>query len=289
MNLSDQDILRRLGRGESIAVICVTAGITASEFADWWSEQTARRVPDMNGAQSAPVGSPVTIVRDEWGIPHINGDSDEDLFYGFGMAMAQDRLFQMDYLRRKGSGRLSEILGSSGLEYDRLVRTVGLQRIAEAEWKRIPEETAKLLTAFTAGVNAVIDQSADKLPIEFDLLDYQPEPWTPIDCLVIEIEFCWYLTGRFPVIVVPELAKRTLGDGALYRAFLQGEANDECILPPDAYPPNSPERRAEPVGSAIGGPDDGVGSNNWAVSGRFTKSGQPLLASDPHIAFEAVS
>lgn len=289
MNLSDNDVLRRLGRGESIASICDASGITAREFHLWWSEQTARRVPEMDGTQSAPVGAPVTIARDECGIPHINADTDEDLFFGFGVAMTQDRLFQMDCLRRKGSGRLSEILGSSALEQDTLARTVGLRRIAEAEWQRIPDETAKLLTAFTAGVNAVIDQSTDKLPIEFDLLDYRPEPWSPIDCVVMEIEFCWYLTGRFPVIVIPELAKRELGDGALYNAFLQGEAGDECILPPDAYPPNSPTRQTEPVGSAIGGPDDGVGSNNWVVGGRFTKSGQPLLASDPHIAFEAVS
>jgi len=289
MNLSSKELLHRLGRGDSIAAVCEAAGISENELHLWWEAETARRVPDMAGAQTAPVGGPVTIDRDEWGIPHVSADNDKDLFYGLGLAMAQDRLFQLDYLRRKGSGQLAEILGASALEQDRLVRTVGLRRIAETEWSRIPEETATLVTAFAAGVNAVIDQSADGLPIEFDLLDYQPEPWTPIDCLVIEIEFCWYLTGRFPVIVIPELAKRALGDGPLYRAFLSGEASDECILPPDAYPPNSSERPTDPVGRAIGGPDDGVGSNNWVVDGRFTKEGRPLLASDPHIAFEAVS
>ena len=89
---------------------------------------------------------------------------------------------------------------------------------------------------FSDGINAFIEETDDRLPIEFDLLDYRPEPWQPIDCLTIEGEFRWYLTGRFPVIVMPELAKRTLGDGPLYRAFLETEADDESILPPGSYP-----------------------------------------------------
>src|SRR5207344_2656344 len=75
----------------------------------------------------------------------------------------------------------------------------------------------------------------EKLPIEFDLLDYRPEPWSPLDSLAIENEFRWYLTGRFPVIVMPELAKRVLGDGPQYREFLLGEADEEAIVPPEAY------------------------------------------------------
>src|SRR6185312_8486977 len=140
---------------------------------------------------------------------------------------------------RKGAGRLSEILGADGreldymgrfvglrnvFEWDLLARTVGIRRIAEAEWMQLPEETRSILQAFSAGINALIEDSRDHLPIEFDLLDYRPEAWTPIDCLTIEGEFRWYLTGRFPVIVMPELARRGLGDGALYRAFLEVES-----------------------------------------------------------------
>ncbi|MEO8497598.1 MAG: penicillin acylase family protein, partial [Planctomycetota bacterium] len=146
-----------------------------------------------------------------------------------------------------------------------------------------------LLTAFTAGINAVIEQSADNLPIEFDLLDYRPEAWTEIDCLTIEGEFRWYLTGRFPVIVIPELVKRSLGDGDLYREFFRGEALDECLLPADGYPKTRSSRSAETVSPPLGGCDDGTGSNNWVVSGKLTASGKPLVASDPHIAIEAIS
>jgi len=150
----------------------------------------------------------------------------------------------------------------------------------------LPEETRAILRAFSAGINAVIEDSRDRLPIEFDLLGYRPEPWTPIDCLTIEGEFRWYLTGRFPVIVIPELARRTLGDGPLYRAFLEVESDAESILPPGSY--SSGRTGSQPVGTAAGDPQGG-GSNNWVVSGRRSATGKPLVASDPHIAFEAVS
>ena len=225
--------------------------------------------------------------RDNLGIPHIYAANDADLFVGFGYAMAQDRLFQLDWLRRKGAGRLAEIVGNDGLEQDVLARTVGLNRIARAEWDRLPAETQSVLTAFSAGVNAVIEECGDRLPIEFDLLDYRPEPWRPIDCLLIENEFRWYLTGRFPVIAIPELARRHLGDGSLYRAFLTAEADDESILSPGDY--DAKGKGVQPVGEAVGEPDGALGSNNWVVSGSRTASGKPNVASDPHIAFEAVS
>ncbi len=294
MRLSEQGILRRLGGGESIASICAAAGISRDEFDRWWGECIKQRVPSFEGARKAAVASAVEIHRDSVGVPHIVADNDADLFYGFGFAMAQDRLFQLDYLRRKGAGRLAEILGAEGLESDIVARTVGLNRIAGNEWLQLPVETSALLTSFSDGINAFINQSGDRLPIEFDLLDYRPDPWTPLDCITIENEFRWYLTGRLPVIAIPELAKRSLGEGALYREFLQGEADDESIMPVGSYTPSAVNATGdvgacEAVGRAMGMPDDGVGSNNWVVAGRHTARGKPLIASDPHIALEAVS
>lgn len=289
MNLPNKELLKRLGAGESIAMVCEAAGCSRDEFDHWWAEEIAKRVPSTTGDVNAPVRSSVNIERDERGIPHIYADNDQDLFTAFGYAMAQDRLFQLDYLRRKGAGRLAEVVGQDAVPYDLLVRTVGLRRIAEAEWDRLSEETQRVLTAFTAGINAVIEQSANNLAIEFDLLDYQPEPWTEIDCLTIESEFRWYLTGRFPVIVIPELVKRRLGDGRLYHDFMCGEATDECILPPDGYPDDATHETISSIPPIMGSFDDGTGSNNWVVGGRLTESGKPLVASDPHIAIEAVS
>ena len=287
MDLLTSDVLRRLGGGESIDAVCRAAGIGRDEFRTLWQTTAAARVPPTSGSVKAPVRRAVEIERDRFGIPHIYAESDDDLFVGFGYAMAQDRLFQLDWLRRKGAGRLAEILGNDGLPYDLLARTVGLNRIARAEWDRLPEETQRLLAAFSAGINAVIEQSGEHLPIEFDLLDYRPEPWQPVDCLLIENEFRWYLTGRFPVIAMPELARRALGEGPLYRAFLTAESDDESILWPGDYP--SQRRGVEPVGQAVSEPDSALGSNNWVVSGARSQSGKPAMASDPHIAFEAVS
>ncbi len=285
MNLSPSEMLKRLGAGESIADICAAAGMTRDEFDAWWQAQCAARVPDVQRERVGSVRSSVEIVRDAHGIPHVFAQNDEDLFFGYGFAMAQDRLWQMDYLRRRGMGRLAEILGASALELDVLARTVGLNRIAAREVEALPVETKRLLDAFTRGVNAVIAESRDQLPIEFALLDYEPEAWSPLDCIAIWGEFRWYLTGRFPVIVLPELAKRALGDERLYRAFLTPEAGDETIVPRGFYPSN-PSVTVD-VGETVGDPDEGAGSNNWVVAGARTTTGLPLLASDPHIAFGA--
>jgi penicillin G amidase len=294
-----RDVLRRLGAGASIDSICKSAGWTRSEFDSRWHREAASRAPRCEGQVVVGVRTEVTIERDHWGIPHIFADSDHGVWFGLGFAMAQDRLFQMDYLRRKGLGRLAEVLGAEGLPLDIVARTVGLNRIAQAEWTRLPDETRDALLAFAEGVNAWIGQCAEQLPIEFDLLDYRPEPWSALDSLAIENEFRWYLTGRFPVIVMPELAKRVLGDGPLYREFLLGEEDAEAVVPPEAYHDlqrqlgseawsGLTQRPREDVGQATGDPE-GTGSNNWVVAGRHCRSGMPMVASDPHIAIEAVS
>ena len=278
-------MLRRLGAGESIADVRADAGLSPEGFDGWWSEQLASRLPVLDGEKSAEAS--VEILRDRWGIPHIYAEKDDDLFFGYGYAMGQDRLWQLDYLRRKAMGRLSEILGPSGLEADTIVRTVGINRVVDAEIGRLPGQTMSRLEAFSGGINAAMREASDRLPIEFALLDYAPEPWSPADSVAIWAEFRWYLTGRLPVIVIPELARRALGDGPLYKAFLTGEAEQESILPAGSYP--SRRTGAGRVGDVVSDPDEGQGSNNWVIAGSRTTSGMPLLASDPHIAFGSVS
>ena len=287
MTMNPDQLLQRLGAGQSIAALCRASGMTRAQFDAWWNEETRRRVPDPHGSLPTAVGASARITRNRWGVPHIRAANDQDLFFAFGYAMAQDRLFQLDYLRRKGRGRLAEILGPDGLQLDTVARTVGLNRIARAEWESTPAETRTLLQRFSAGVNALIDRSHDNLPIEFSLLDYEPEAWAPLDCLAIAAEFRYYLTVRFPVIAAPELARRALDDDRLYRAFLTGEADDESILAAGAYPPAT--AGVAPIGATVSDPNEGEGSNNWVVSGARAASGLPMVASDPHIAFAAVS
>ena len=288
MKLDSKELLKRLGAGESVQAVCTAGGLSRAEFDSWWQAETRARVPGQSGSQRAAVNGVVRIDRNRWGIPHVSADTDEDLFFGFGYAMAQDRLFQLDYLRRKAAGRLSEILGPAGLEPDVVARTLGISRIAEAEWQQTPDETRRLVTAFSHGVNAVIAASRDRLPIEFDLLDYTPEPWSPVDCLAITGEFRAYLTVRLPVIFNPELGKRTLGEGALYRAFLQGEADDESILPPGSYPsaskaPSGPVQEAlachrpgrSPSAAAVGLV---IPKRGWAATTGSSPGRGPLAA-----------
>src|SRR5579872_1934764 len=136
-----KDTLRRLGEGETIRSICTACGIDRSEFLSLWRHTAAARVPPITGLRNAAVSRPVSIERGSCGIPRIYAESDADLLFGFGYAMAQDRLFQLDWLRRKGAGRLAEIVGSDGLSNDVLVRTVGLNRIARKHCEEFPEET----------------------------------------------------------------------------------------------------------------------------------------------------
>jgi penicillin amidase len=285
---NSKELLRRLGAGETIDAICRGKGWSRPEFDAWWRSECARRVPKSSGLlRQNGIQADTLIGRNNFGIPYIEAATDLDLFFAFGLATAQDRLFQLDMLRHKARGRLAEILGPSALESDRLHRTLDLAGIADREWEALAAETRELLTAYTAGVNAEIAGCADSLPIEFDLLDYRPEHWRPTDSLAIAGEFRWYLTGRFPVIVVPELIKRALGDGPLYRAFLQSEADDESIMPPGSYAPSVyvPGRG----GSSGSARDEGAGSNNWVLAGSRTHSGVPILASDPHVPYAAVS
>src|SRR5438128_1175424 len=207
----------------------------------------------------------------------------------------------MDSAMQHSSKELLNRLGD-GESIEHICETSGITRGAFDAWwqaasrarvpvmdgvRRAGVERPVRIERDSFGINKVIEDSHVNLPIEFDLLDYQPEPWSPVDCLTIEGEFRWYLTGRFPVIVIPELARRALGDGPLFRAFLQAEADSESILPEGSYPRNP--RGRQPVGTAVAEPDSAQGSNNWVLAGKRTGTGRPLLASDPHIAFDAVS
>ncbi|MBL8798093.1 MAG: penicillin acylase family protein, partial [Planctomycetia bacterium] len=139
--------------------------------------------------------------------------------------------------------------------------------------------------AFSDGINAVIEVSRDRLPIEFDILDYAPDQWTPADSLALMKNFWWQLTGRLYQITGPELMKRSLGDGPLYQAFLRSEVHGETIIPPG-------ENRARPAGPPQPGNQLSAacpppGSNNWLLSPAKSATGSPLLASDPHTPYGA--
>ena len=282
MKVSDKDVLLKLGSGETLESVRDFAGLSIDEFQLWWDDQLKFRLPDMEGTRSFLNGADVEIFRDVRGVPHIYAKTEDDLFFGYGFAMAQDRLWQLDYFRRKATGSLSEVLGPDGLELDIIARTVGINRIAEAEIELLSSQALGRLESFARGINLAMIEANGRLPIEFALLDYQPNPWSVLDTVAIWGEFRWYLTGRLPVIALPEIAKRKLGEGPLYDAFLTSEAGDESILNPGSYKPGRPTGGV--VGEVVGDPHEGQGSNNWVVSGEYTESRFPMLANDPHLA-----
>ena len=141
--------------------------------------------------------APVEVVRDRNAVPHIYADSAEDALFALGYVHAQDRLFQMDFQRRVGAGRLSEVLGEATLENDKFLRTLGVYRVAERTLPNLSAETQGALDAYAGGVNAFLEGRRGALPPEFSVLGYKPEPWTPTDSLVWLKMMAWDLGGNW--------------------------------------------------------------------------------------------
>lgn len=273
-------------RGKTVENIHRNNDLTEDRLAESIQCYFNSKLPRTDGLLPSGVQDEVEIMRDHRGIPHIYANCDHDLFFALGFVMAQDRLFQMDCMRREANGRLAEILGKSKLESDILNRTLGITRIAHREAALLTEEANVTLEAFSSGINELIQAMLDKntpLGWEFEVLEYTPALWQAQDSIAILRSFWWYLTGRLNVIAGPENAKQTLGTGDLYRAFLMPEGSDETIIRKGEHPT---ERTGTPVpvGEVVGTPDEG-GSNNWVVSGAKSVSGHALLASDPHLPF----
>src|ERR1700691_3047388 len=124
----------------------------------------------------------VTVGRDRWGVPHVNATWMEDAAFAMGVVHAQDRLWQMEVTRRGATGRISELIGTDGVNIDRFIRRVGLQRVAREEELRLAPEARRMLKAYAAGVNGIA-QSGRALPLEYRLLGVTPEPWEPMHSL----------------------------------------------------------------------------------------------------------
>jgi penicillin amidase len=186
-----------------------------------------RSLPTTSGTiEVAGLSAPVEIVRDADAIPHIFAASKADGLFGLGYAHAQDRLWQMEFQRRIGFGRLSEILGPAAVPQDRFLRTVGFGRAARSAWATTPEETRRAIDAYVAGINAFLAaQHGGSLPPEFTLLRFEPEPWSGADVIVWQKMLAWDLSGNYSF----ELLRRDL-------VGTVGAAGLADLLPP--YPRN---------------------------------------------------
>ncbi len=240
-------------------------------------------LPQLEGeARLAGLEAEVTVSRDSDGIVRIEAGSDLDAYQALGYLHAQDRLWQMDFMRRSGAGRLSEVVGAPTIRIDKIMRTLGLYAVAEASFDRLTPEVRSAIEAYTAGVNAYIETAKGAWPLEFNLLFYEPEPWKPADSLVWSRLMAIQLSGNWR--------------SELQRARLQAFLKPEQIraLWPD-YPADAPvalaglDRRAalDPLEALPWSLAPKDASNSWVLSGERTTTGKPILANDPHLSLDA--
>jgi len=243
-------------------------------------------LPKTSGSiQLSGLDGPVEIVRDEDGVPHIFAGTDMDALYALGYVHAQDRMWQMEFQRSVGAGRLSEALGEATLSTDKFLRSLGVYRAAENAWPVLEEATRQTITAYVAGVNAWIDEG-HTLPPEFLILGVEPEPWTEIDSLVWAKMMAWDLGGDYDMELLR--ARLTLALGPERAAEILPAYPDDGVTILDAS-----ELAADTADGLLQmdtllqeeymlrGLD--VGSNNWVIAGSRTESGLPLLANDMHL------
>src|SRR5438093_3715369 len=159
-----------------------------------------RSLPEMSGNVSVSgISGPVDIIRDADAIPHVFATTKLDALYGLGYVHAQDRLWQMEFQRRIGFGRLSEVLGPAAIVQDRFLRTVGFGRAARAAWAAMPAEATRQVNAYVAGSNAFLaSHHGTALPPEFTLLRFEPEPWSGADVLAWVKMMAWDLSANYP-------------------------------------------------------------------------------------------
>jgi penicillin amidase len=252
---------------------------------------------------------PVTVRRDDRGIPYVEAENEEDLYFMQGYVTAQDRLWQMELLRRTARGELAEIFGRAALEEDKRHRTLGFARVVEGVAPAMSPQARAAVDAYARGVNAYIDSlDAKSLPPEFQILGIRPRPWTAADSSVVGKNFAealsttWRIdlmraafsdlpaqklkelfpvTSPLDVLVVGTDSKKEVSESETMRTRTEVLANSLALLRSLSEDEAVARRSQERAGLYA---EDLAASNNWVVSGKHTVTGKPLLANDPHLA-----
>jgi len=240
-------------------------------------------LPDVTSTMSLPgLEYPVEIIRDHFGIPHIRAESTHDAFFAQGFVHAQDRLWQLEFDRRRAEGRWAECAGAAALDQDRFMRRLRLVDTAKADYDAFDAETKAMCDAYTAGVNAFIN-TTDRLPIEYTLLELQPRQWEPwISGAIFKVRHV--LMGLWGQKLWRARILRAHGPDAVAQIGVRGGDEGIVIVPPgEAYQAAMADLdELIPGVAALSETPEFGGSNNWAVHGSRTYSGKPLVAGDPH-------
>jgi penicillin amidase len=259
----------------ALAVLAIVGAAAAVLAYRSWSRSA---LPTVDGDVRLPgLVQAVIVRRDGLGVPHLAAASMEDLLRAQGYVTAQDRLWQMDLLRRRALGELAEAFGEPALVADREIRTLGLGEAARRSLDRMPPDLRTAAEAYTAGVNAYIESHRDRLPVEFRLLRYEPRAWRPEDSLAIGKLLSLDLAQGWEGEVTGALLDKRLPADVRALLFPTLFRDDRVLYGTDA--PAAPSK----VALAFEGGDVSKGSNNWVISGAHTATGKPLLANDPHL------
>lgn len=265
-------------------------------------------LPQLDGRLSvAGLSAPVTIVRDTHGVPSIQALTLEDLFFAQGYVTAQDRLWQMDGMRRFAGGELSEILGADTLKHDQEQRILGLRAAAKKSLEMASPRDHSFLDAYARGVNAYIASHLTHLPLEFRILQYSPKPWTPEDSLVIanqmvkDLNYHYFYDALAREKILAQLGPELTADLYINRSWHDrpptvmredlSQPNNNNANPDDEddedAPDNAVTKSSRPSTEApVAAPLPVNGSNDWVVSGAHTVTGKPLLSNDMHLGHQ---
>lgn len=270
----------------SLIILIVAAGFV------FYNMLTAS-LPQYEGELTADsISGEVEVYRDSMAIPYILAGNEEDAAFALGYLHAQERMFQMDLVRRAGAGRLSEILGSDALIFDKMLRTVGIKKTSLRILKVLRPEVLKLLESYSAGVNQYLKDAKGKYPVEFDVLDYDPYDWKPEDCVIISRMMAWELNiSWWADISFTQLAQK-LGEEKVKQILPDWEENAPYVIPPEIK--SYPRLRTglididKALRKLLGITGTHLGSNNWVIDSSLSVSGKPIIANDPHLAFSAL-
>jgi penicillin amidase len=303
-----------------LLAILLLAGLTVG--GGYWFVQ--RTLPQTSGSlQVKGLASAVSVVRDHYGVPHITGASVHDVVFAQGYVTAQDRLFQMEFNRSVAQGRLAQLFSAgpdrSLVDADEFLRTLDLYSSARTELQNLDPNVRDELKAYADGVNAFISTHKNSLPLEFTILGVTPDPWQPVDSLAYGRVVAYSLDGTWNTKLARAAVVAKLGPDAMNTLFPAYPSDSPTLIPTThfgtmrlrgagAASANSLSaqaamtssmatgsvsasllRGAAVVRSLLGDVQDGLGSNDWVVSGGKTATGKPLLANDPHLGINMPS
>ena len=288
--------MKRLFKFVFIAlIVLLTAAVIAAGTGIWHART---KLPQRSGTLLlSQLKAPVTVAYDERGVPHIRAENEADLYRALGYVHAQDRLFQMEMVRRLARGELAEILGPKLLDTDRLFRTLGLRAHADTYVARMdPANPANLaLLAYLDGINQY--QATRPLPLEFELLGIPRRPFTPADTIAVSGYLAYSFAAAFRTEPVLTYVRDKLGPDYLRVFDLEwqplgvvgplAESSLTSRMSPADWQSLDRVAALSQDALTLAGVPQFEGSNAWVLSGSRTSSGKPLLAGDPHIAYSA--